>query len=78
MSSSRLYIMQDFTYAILCKYLHKTALKTSSAVKELRNRYMEERGFAVHEDAFSESDHVAINRFWVKFNRWLVPGMLTM
>lgn len=53
-------------------------LKTSSAVKELRNRYMEERGFAVHEDAFSESDHVAINRFWVKFNRWLVPGMLTM
>ncbi len=28
--------------------------------------------------AFSESDYVAINRFWVKFNRWLVPGMLTM
>lgn len=51
-------------------------LKTGAVVKELRSQYMEERGFAVHEESISEANHVTITRFWVHFNRWLMPSLL--
>ena len=53
-------------------------LKTSAAVKELRSQYIEERGFVVHEPSIPEYARINIARFWVKLNRWLIPGMMAM
>ena len=53
-------------------------LKTSAAVKELRSQYIEERGFVVHEPSIPEYARINVNRFWVKLNRWLIPGMMGM
>ena len=53
-------------------------LKTSAAVKELRSHYIEERGFVVHEPSIPEYSRISIARFWVKLNRWLIPGMMAM
>ena len=53
-------------------------LKTSETVKEHRAQYIEERGFVVHEPSFPEQSRISIARFWVKLNRWLIPGMITM
>ena len=45
------------------------ALKTSTAVKHLRQQYIEERGYAVHEPA--SDNHIAAPLFWQLFNHWL-------
>ena len=46
-------------------------LKTSIAVKHLRQQYLEERGFAVHERDVDSPIRVRIPAFWSKLNRWL-------
>jgi len=46
-------------------------LKTSTAVKHLRQQYLEERGLAVHEPDSDSSNHVSIPAFWEKLNRWM-------
>ena len=46
-------------------------LKTSIAVKHLRQQYLEERGFAVHEPDVDSPIRVRIPAFWSKLNRWL-------
>ena len=46
-------------------------LKTSSAVKHLRQQYLEERGFAVHEPDVDSPIRVRIPAFWDKLNRWM-------
>ena len=53
-------------------------LKTSAAVKKLRNHYLEERSFVVHEPSIPEQTPISIVQFWMKLNRWLIPGMMTM
>lgn len=53
-------------------------LKTSAAVKKLRNQYLEERSFVVHEPSIPEQAPISIVQFWMKLNRWLIPGMMTM
>jgi hypothetical protein len=47
-------------------------LKTSTAVKNLRQQYLEERGFAVHEPSPDSPTKISIHTFWVKFNRWII------
>ena len=47
------------------------ALKTSTAVKHLRQQYLEERGFAVHEPDADDPIRVRIPVFWEKLNRWM-------
>ena len=46
-------------------------LKTSTAVKDLRQQYLEERGFAVHEPDSDVPIRVRIPAFWEKLNRWM-------
>ena len=46
-------------------------LKTSTAVKHLRQQYLEERGLAVHEPDSDSPNHVSIPAFWEKLNRWM-------
>ena len=46
-------------------------LKTSTAVKHLRQQYLEERGFAVHELDVDRPIRVRIPAFWEKLNRWM-------
>ena len=46
-------------------------LRTSTAVKHLRQQYLEERGLAVHEPDSDSSNHVSIPAFWEKLNRWM-------
>ena len=46
-------------------------LKTSTAVKDLRQQYLEERGFAVHEPDADSPIRVRIPAFWEKLNRWI-------
>ena len=53
-------------------------LKTSAAVKKLRNQYIEERSFVVHEPSIPEQTQLSIVQFWGKLNRWLIPGMMAM
>jgi hypothetical protein len=47
------------------------SLKTSTAVKNLRQQYLEERGFAVHEPDADSLIGVRIPAFWEKLNRWI-------
>jgi hypothetical protein len=76
------HIYDDFSnlYPILFDYYIQCidTLKTSDAVKELRAQYIEERGFVVHEPSVPEQSRISIVRFWVKLNRWLIPGMMAM
>ncbi len=76
----RFYSNTDDLYPILFDYYIQCidTLKTSDAVKELRSQYIEERGFVVHEPSVPEQPRISIVRFWVKLNRWLIPGMITM
>ena len=46
-------------------------LRTSTAVKHLRQQYLEERGLAVHELDSDSPNHVSIPAFWEKLNRWM-------
>ncbi len=46
-------------------------LKTSTAVKNLRQQYLEERGFVVHEPDADSPIRVRIPAFWEKLNRWI-------
>jgi len=46
-------------------------LKTSTAVKDLRKQYLEERGYAVHEPNADSPIRVRIPAFWEKLNRWI-------
>ena len=46
-------------------------LKTSTAVKYLRQQYLEERGLTVHELDSDSPNHVSIPAFWEKLNRWM-------
>ncbi len=47
-------------------------LKTSTAVKNLRQQYLEECGFAVHEPDTDNSISVRISYFWRKLNSWII------
>ena len=47
------------------------SLKTSTAVKHLRQHYLEERGYAVHEPDADRPIRVRISAFWEKLNRWI-------
>ena len=47
------------------------SLKTSTAVRHLREQYLEERGFAVHESDANIPIRVKIPAFWEKLNRWI-------
>jgi len=47
------------------------SLKTSTAVKHLRQQYLEERGFAVHDPDSDTPIRVSIPAFWEKLNRWM-------
>ena len=47
------------------------SLKTSTAVKHLRQQYLEERGFAVHEPDSDDPIRVRIPVFWEKLDRWM-------
>ena len=47
------------------------SLKASTAVKHLRQQYLEERGFAVHEPDSDRPICVRIPAFWEKLNRWM-------
>ena len=46
-------------------------LKTSTAVKDLRQQYLEERGFAVHDQDYNRPIRVRIPAFWEKMDRWM-------
>ena len=46
-------------------------LKTGKAVKDLRQQYLEERGYAVHEPDADRPTRVRIPSFWEKLNRWM-------
>ena len=46
-------------------------LKTRKAVKDLRQQYLEERGYAVHEPDADRPTRVRIPSFWEKLNRWM-------
>ena len=48
------------------------SLKTSTAVKHLRQQYLEERGFAVHEPDSDRPICVRIPAFWEKLNHWMI------
>ena len=47
------------------------SLKTSTAVKHLRQQYFEECGFAVHEPDPNSPVNVRIPAFWEMLNRWM-------
>ena len=47
------------------------SLKTSSAVKHLRQQYLEERGFAVYEPNPDSPITVRIPAFWEMLNHWM-------
>ncbi len=47
------------------------SLKTKTAVKHLRQQYLEEQGFAVHEPDSDSPIRVRISVFWEKLNRWM-------
>ena len=47
------------------------SLKTSTAVKNLRQQYLEERGFVVHETDAESPICVRIPAFWEKLNCWM-------
>ena len=51
------------------------ALKTSTAVKHLRQQYIEERGYAVHEPNSDSPILVRIPAFWEKLNHWIISQM---
>jgi len=67
-------IHRDFIhlYPTLFHYYMKCldSLKTSRAVKDLRQQYLEERGFAAHEPETKYSIHIPA--LWNKLNRWLI------
>jgi hypothetical protein len=46
------------------------SLKNSTAVKHLRQQYLEERGYVVHEPDADSPIRVRIPAFWEKLNRW--------
>ena len=46
-------------------------LKTCTAVKHLRQQYLEERGYAVHEPDADSPIRVRIPAFWEKLNHWM-------
>ena len=48
------------------------SLKTSVAVKHLRQQYLEERGFVVHEPDSDSPINVRIPAFWEKLNHWII------
>ena len=48
------------------------SLKTSTAVKHLRQQYLEERSFVVHEPDADNSIRARILAFWAKLNRWMI------
>ena len=50
------------------------ALKTSTAVKHLRQQYLEERGMAVHEPDTNAPICVRIPAFWEKLNLWMTTS----
>ncbi len=68
-------INRDFThlYPTLFRiYIESIdSLKTSTAVKHLRQQYLEERGFAVHEPDTNSPICIKIPAFWEKLNRWM-------
>ena len=47
------------------------SLKTSIAVKHLRQQYLEKRGFAVHEPDANSPIRIRIPAFWEKLNHWM-------
>ena len=47
-------------------------LKTSTAVKNLRQQYLKERGYAVHEPNSDSPILVRIPAFWEKLNHWII------
>ena len=47
------------------------SLKTSTAVKHLRQQYLEERGYAVHEPDSDAPIRIRIPAFCEKLNRWM-------
>ena len=47
------------------------SLKTSTAVKHLRQQYLEERGFVVHEPNPDSPVNVRIPVFWEMLNHWM-------
>ncbi len=48
------------------------SLKTSNVVKHLRQQYLEERGYAVHEPDSDDPIRVRIPAFWEKLNHWII------
>ena len=48
------------------------SLKNSTAVKHLRQQYLEERGFAVYEPDADRPIRIRIPAFWEKLNRWII------
>ena len=68
-------INRDFThlYPTLFRYYLEAidALKTSSVVKDLRQQYLDEQGYAVHELDPDRPIIVRITAFWEKLNHWL-------
>ena len=67
-------INADFThlYPTLFRYYLETidTLKTSAQVKQLRQQYLEERGFAVHESDLPIA--IGVPAFWEQLNHWLI------
>ena len=57
-----------FNYYLQCI----DTLKASTAIKHLRQHYLEEQGFAVHEPDTESSVRINITSLWVKLNRWLL------
>ena len=69
-------IYDGFTnlYPTLFQYYIETIdkLDKSTSVKHLRQQYLDERGFAVHEPDAGRPIRVRIPAFWEKLNRWLI------
>jgi len=69
-------INDDFTnlYPTLFQYYIETIekLDKSTAVKHLRQQYLDERGFAVHEPDAGFPIRVGIPAFWGKLNRCII------
>ena len=67
-------INRDFIHlypALFHIYLQSIdSLKTSTTVKHLRQQYLEERGYVVHEPDADSPIRVRIPAFWEKLNRW--------
>jgi len=68
-------INRDFThlYPTLSRFYIQCidSLKTSAAVNNLRQQYLEERGFAVHEPDIDGPIRSRIPAFWKKLSRWM-------